>query len=236
MSLYQLNPSNKQILQATPGYPNYLLGSLNKDVASTRMQITSVSLAGTTGTVTGVVIEGQIPVVGQLVYISGAVPAYFNVNSAVILSVSAAAVPDVGVYTITFTLANTSIATTNSPGLLIAPQVETGELLSALSVAGGVFYSRELGLPSNTGPNNGRTIRADVSFPVLPGAATVALQTAEHNVDSEYKDLFTVGTVAGGVLTGGAVWQTLVVANFVRFRVYGIVGIGSSSIVGKVTI
>lgn len=236
MSLYQASPINKNVLQATAGEPTYLLGSLNRLTQATKMNISTVALSGTTATVTGTVIEGNIPVVGQLVSLSGAVPSYFNVTNAKILSVSAPASPDVGVYTITFALTNSNIGTTNSPGVALAPQIETPELFSNLSVGGADFYSLEVALQSNTGPDNGRTIRADISFPVFPGACTVYLQTAELNIPSEYRDFFTVGTVTGGVLSGGSVMQTLVVANFARLHVAGIAGIGSASIIGKVTV
>lgn len=217
----------RQVPQAVPGLPTYLIGSLNRTVAPTRIQVSTVALAGTTATVVGTVIEGQIPVINQLVTIRGAVPSYFNVTNAKILSVSAAATPDVGVYTITFTLTNSNIGTTTSPGLATAPQIEVGEAL----VAGA---SQQLSLQANTGPDNGQNIRFDVTFTTLPGAATISAQSAAIDVDSDYRTLGTVGTVTGGVLSGGSL-TILVRADFVRFNITGVSG-AASTIIAKVLV
>lgn len=215
----------RQVPAASPGFPVYLLGSYNQDVAPTRMQITSVALASPTATVVGTVIEGQIPVTGQLVTIRGAVPSYFNVTNAKILSVSAAATPDVGVYTITFSLTNSNIGTTTSPGLAVAPQIETGETLV-------VGTSQQCGLPDNTGPDNGRTVRFDVTFPTMPGSATVVAQTAALDIDSEYSTLGTVTSVTAGVQSTQSTIFTGVRGLFVRLKVTAAAGGGT--IIGKV--
>ena len=236
MSVYPSSPIGRNVLQAVPGLPVYLLGSLNRTVPDTRMTISTVALSGTTATVVGTVIEGQIPVAGQLVSIAGAVPAYFNVTNAKILSVSAAASPDLGVYTITFTLVNSGIATTNSPGIAVAPQIEVGDSCTLGDVNGGPWSSAECSIQENVNPANGKALRADVSFPVLPGAAIVTVQTAVYDIDSEYKDLATVATVTGGVLAGGSVIVANVEAVFVRFHLTGLAAAGAGKVVGKITI
>lgn len=219
--------------QAVPGLPCYLRGSLNRTVAVTVMAVTAVQLTSPTAQVTGTVIEGQVPVVGQLVSIAGAVPAYFNVTNAKITAVSAAATPDVGVYTISFALTNSNIGTTNSPGKAVAPQIEVGETI----VAGA---SISAALQSNVNPAQGRAVRFDVSFPTLPGAVTVAAQSADLDIDSEYQYIGgslatgTVVTVTGGVQTGASTVFTGMTANFVRLITSGLAG--SGKIVGKVMV
>ena len=243
MPPYQASFIGRNVQQLVPGLSCYLFGSLNRDVAPTRMTVTQVQLTSPTAQVTGIVIEGQIPVVGQLVSIQGAVPAYFNVTNAKITAVTAAATPDVGLYTISFALTNANIATTNSPGLAIAPQAEVGDAVSAVSnTTAGVaavlagFASCAAALQSNVNPSQQRAIRFDVSFPTAAGSLTVVAQSASLDIDSEYQDMGTVATLTGGVLAGGSVIFSNYTANFVRLITRTPVGIGAAKIVGKVTI
>lgn len=225
--------------QCVPGLPAYLLGSFNRLVPPTKMTVTSVALSGTTATIGVLVIEGQIPTAGQLVSIAGAVPSYFNVTNAPILSVSAATSPDLGVYTITFSLTNSGIVTTISPGLAIAPQVEIGDALVAEA-------SSAASLQANVNPAQGRSVRFDVTFPVLPGAAIVYAQSADLDIDSQYTNLGTVASVVGGVVQGAntnapntsSVYFTGVTAGFVRFYIpqSGLAAYASATIVGKVLV
>lgn len=229
--------------QCTPGLPCWLFGSFNDDVPNTVMTVTAVQLTSPTAQVTGVVTEGQIPTVGQLVSITGAVPSYFNVVNAKITAVSAAATPDVGVYTISFALTNSNIGTTASPGKAVAPQIEIGDTLAinnGSTATANASASCAASLQANVNPAQGRSVRFNVSFPVLPGAVTVAAQSAILDIDSEYTYLggslatATVASVAGGVKTGGSVVFTGVTATFVRLIVSGLAGTGT--VVGKVLV
>ena len=229
MPPFQASPIGRNLLQAVPGLPVYLWGSLNRTVAPTRMTVTAVQLTSPTAQVTGTVIEGQIPVVGQLVSISGAVPAYFNVTNAKITAVSAAATPDVGVYTISFALTNANIPTTASPGLAIAPQVEVGE-----SVVNGA--SIPVALQANVNPDQGRTIRADVEFSAPSGgSATVTLQSAD-SLDGTWEDLAVVAQMTGGTPTHGSVVLPGITANFLRYNNSALAGVSSATIVAKVLV
>jgi hypothetical protein len=223
--------------QAVPGLPAYCFGSLNRNVAPTIMAVTAVQLTSPTAQVTGTVIEGQIPVVGQLVSIAGAVPSYFNVTNAKITAVSAAATPDIGVYTISFALTNSNIGTTNSPGKAIAPQIEIGDTLAinnGTTATANASASASVAIQENINPANGKSIRADVTFPTKPGAATVALQTSVLDIDSEFTTLGTVASVTGGVVSGQTVIFANVEALFFRFLVTGLAGTGT--VVAKGTI
>jgi hypothetical protein len=228
-----------QTIQLVPGLPGYLLGSYNRLVPPSRMYVQSVALSGTTATVVVRVIEGQIPVVGQLISISGAVPSYFNVTNVAITGVSLPASPDLGIFTITFTLVNSGQTTIASPGLAVAPQLEVGSVLVAGS-------SIAAALQSNVNPANGRSVRFDISFPTLPGAALVYAQSADLDIDTEYQNLGTVASVTGGVVAGAstngpngcAVIFTGVTAGFVRVTIpqSGLAGYGGATIVCKVSI
>lgn len=241
MPLFQQSPNNKNVLQATSGLPTYLLGSLNRTAAPTRMRVTAVASSGATFTYTVTVIEGNLPVVGQLVSVSGcAVNSQFNVTNAKIASVSFVDVPEDGIGTFTVTQAGTFVPQTPEVGFAIAPQIETAETILSLSPSGASFASREVSLQDNTGPDNLFTIRAIAIFPVLPGAATVVIQTADLDIDSDFQTAVTVAVVAGGVLPGGGneagVVLTGLRVRFARFLVSGIAGYGSASIIGKVLI
>jgi hypothetical protein len=198
-----------------------------------------VALAGTTATVVVLVVEGQIPTVGQLISLAGAVPAYFNVTNAPILTVSASANPDLGIYTLTFALTNSGIVTTVSPGLAVAPQLEIGEALIAQS-------SIAAALQSTVSSAQERAVRFDVSFPVIPTAAIVYAQSADQDIDTEYQNLGTVASVVGGVVqgaslngpNGSSVIFDGVTARFVRLSTpaSGLSGFAGAFIVGKVTV
>lgn len=227
MPIYQLNPLGRNRLQASPGLPAYLLGSLNRLVAPTKMNVTSGAVATNVGTITGYVKEGNAPTVGQLLYISGASAAYFNVNGATILTVSAAHVPDDGIYTLTFALTHADVTVSTLTGDAIAPQIEIGETV----VAGDSIAAA---LQTNTGPENPENPRFDVSFPTLPTSCTVDAYSASIDVDSEYTLLTNVATVTGSTLSGGSIIFNGLTANFVRFHVSGVVG--SGKIIAKVTV
>lgn len=227
MPPYVASPIGRNVLQAVPGLPAYCYGSLNRLAAPTRMNITSGSVTTNVATITGTVVEGNIPVVGQLVSIAGCSNSTFNVTNVSIATVSAAASPDLGVYTITFALVTSNIGNGALTGSAIAPQVEIGDTLVNGS-------SQAIALQANTGPNNGRSLKVDVTFPTVPVAATIAVQTAQIDLDSEYVTLGTVASVAGSSVTGQSLIFTGIVADFVRLNTSGLSG--SGKVVGKVLV
>lgn len=229
MPAYQAVPQNKQVQLAVSGLTAYLLGSHNRLVAATSMTVTSVQLIGTTATIGVIVKEGNVPTVGQLVSITGAVPSYFNVSNSAITAVSSAATPDAGVYTIQFTLVNSNTTQISSPGLAVAPQIEISETLFSGA-------SAQLCIQSNTGPQNGRSIRFDVSTTGTVGAAVVKAQSADYDIDSEYQDLGTILSITGGVSSGGSATFVDVLERFVRFNVTAVAGNTSGKIIGKVLV
>ena len=236
MSRYQTSPQNKHIEQCVPGLSVYLLGSLNRLVAPTRMRVTAVQSSGAVFTYYVTVIEGNLPVAGQLISVSGcAVDTQFNLTGATIASVSFADVPEDGIGSLTVTHTGNFYAKTADVGSAQAPQVEVGETMAP----GGTFSSAPCAIQSNTGPNNARSIRFDVGFPTLPGAVTVTAQTADFDLDSEYSDLAQVAVVPA--TPAQSVFSLVFVgaiAQFVRFKVSGLAATGGSygTIVAKVTV
>ncbi len=239
MAIYQGSPIQRKVSQAVPGLPAYALGSLNYTVAPTVMRITSVALASPTATVVGVVTDGNAPTVGQLVSLAGAVPSYFNVTNVKITAVTQINTPDDGTYSIQFSLTGSNIGTTLSPGKAVAPQIEIGD---SLTLGGtGTWSSAAIAIQANTGPNDGRSVRFDISFPVAGTSSVVVYaQSADLDIESEYKDLATVTALVAGVTNDGTTAAAVIIANtlqrFVRFQLRNIIAPGASTIVGKVTV
>jgi hypothetical protein len=238
MSLYQSDPLNKHVLQAVPGLPTYLLGSLARTVAPTRMTITAVASNGATQTYSVIVTEGQLPVAGQLVSVNGCTTnAQFNVVNAVIASVSFTNIPENGVGTFTVTQAGSTYVQTPDVGYALAPQIETGESFSVLSPSGQPFYSQEVALMDNTGPDLPFTIRGECSFPVIPGACTVQLYGADFNGSTaNYSLIGTFGVVSGGAVSQFSAVFTNIRLRFILVYVSGIAGAGAAKIVAKVLV
>ena len=231
MPAYVFNPIGKTVQQAVPGLPAYLLGSLNRLAAPTRMNITNVQIAANVATLTVQVIEGNLPVANQVVWVSGCSNATFNSSATstgyVITGASFTNVPENGIGTITFALVNAPITSVAATGSAQAPQVEVGETIAAESSVG-------IALQANTGPENGRSILFEVTFPTLPTAVTVSVQGADIDLDSEYVGFGTIATVSGSVQSGQALYFESVRYNFVRFSVTSLTG--SGTICAKVTV
>jgi len=227
MPAYNTNPQTKPAVQtAVPGLPCYFWGSLNRLVAPTRMTLISGSILTNVATIVAQVIEGNIPVVGQLITVIGS-NSNFSVTNVAIATVSAALAPDTGVYTITYAKTASNQPSVPLTGPAIAPQIEIGETL-----ANGA--SIPFALQSNIGPNNGMDIRVDVTFPTIPTTMNVDVQTAMVDLDSEYVILGTVSSVAGSTVTGQSQIFTDVRANFIRLNNTTLAG--SGKIIGKLLV
>jgi hypothetical protein len=218
------NKGGNQPRQMTPGFSTYLFGAWPSDKAPTRFLINTVALTSNVATLTGTVIEGDIPVVGAFVTVQGTVVAggAFNVIDTALTAVSISATDGTG--TISFSLTHADVAATGDGGFANIPQSETSETL-----ANGASIPATI--PFQTAKMSGnRTVTAVVTFPTLPTAVTVYLQGALRDRDSEYENLgtTTVSTVSGGTLTVGPVASfTLDMHPFYRFNVSGLSGSGT---------
>lgn len=226
MPSYQKGQSNRNVPQATPGLPVYLLGSFSYTTAATRMVITNLSLTSNVAILTVNVTEGNAPVVNQVVTITNANPSYLN-GQYTISAVNQNTTPDTGVWTITIAVTHANVTSSPAQGLALAPVLEVGETIAAID-------SLQCALQSNTGPDNARSIRADVSIGSGISAVQVDIYSAVLDLDSEYQILGTVLLTATSTPTYGSIILTGIVANFVRFHVSGLVG--SGTIIGKVTV
>jgi hypothetical protein len=123
---YSNNPLTKVKL-ALPGYATYFWGSLSDTISPTKMTISQVALASNVATLTVQVIEGNVPVAGQLVTVTGTQTSSgeFNVTAVAIASVSINATTGAG--TITYALTGSNVSATADSGLAVAPQAPTYE-------------------------------------------------------------------------------------------------------------
>jgi hypothetical protein len=85
--------------------------------------------------------------------------------------------------------------------------------------------SQQFALPSYAGfPENGRTIRWQVSFSAAPSAVTVQLQTAMNDVDAQYAIPTGATNMTTSLTAGDNLVASGVRANFVRAKVTSITG------------
>lgn len=225
---------------AYPGKPAYFFGSLNTNADDTYARVSNVSLATNVATVKVTIYRGNIPVVGQLITISGTTTASgaFNVNGVAITGVSAVTA-DQGIYNITFALTHADVGSTADAGMVIIPVQEVAEALAnGTSVA---IY-----VPSNELRDLGqKSITVATTFPSLPTAATVTLYSAIANNpqagDPEWTQMGVVATVAGGAITaptnaspnGGVATFTTPAGRFFRVVVSGVSGGTNPSLICK---
>jgi hypothetical protein len=85
--------------------------------------------------------------------------------------------------------------------------------------------SQQFALPSYTGfPENGRTIRWQISFATAPTPVNIHLQTAINDVDAQYAVPTGAANMSSTLTAGDSLVATGVRANFVRAKVIAISG------------
>lgn len=117
---YSSNPLSA-IQLALPGTCTYFWGSLSDRVAPTKMTVSNVALTTNVATLTVQVIEGNVPVAGQLVTVTGtqSTSGLFNVTAIAIASATINATTGAG--TITFALTHANVGSAADSGLAVAP-------------------------------------------------------------------------------------------------------------------
>jgi hypothetical protein len=229
MPQYQSTPFKPQPELLVAGRPSYVWGSYNDRTGPTQGNVISNSSVGTLATLTFLVTAGNIPTVGSLITVVGcARSANFNVTNATVLSVSTTDQGASGVVTVTYNVTTTTIGTGVDGGQVIIPQPEIGEaLVNGASVPVAKVFNNAI-------VDQSEIITVAVSFPIIPKAATIILQEALVDLDSEYSNIAVVATVANSTIGGSVVVPTSiqVAGRFYRLWNEGVVGIGT--IVGKI--
>ena len=207
------------------GVPEYLYGSYASDVALTRLLVSEVALTSNVATLTVQVVEGNIPAVGSTISVQGTATGAgeFNVTRIPLTAVSINA--STGAGTVSFDLTGTNVTTTADTGEAIVDTPEVGETIAeGSSIAAAALYHQDI-------PPGSRAISASVTVTGIT-AATIKLQGANFNEDSQFTDVATVLTVASSTPYYGQSVSDGVDYLFYRLNVSGLSGTGT--IVGKV--
>jgi hypothetical protein len=234
MPQYVKSPFKQVPALLIAGIPYYVFGSFDDKSSPTTGNVISNSAVTTTGTLTYMTTQGNVPSVGDLITVVGTANSagVFNVTNASIATVSAANDANgfqSGVVTVTYTINSTSQGTTADGGQVIIPRSELGEALvnNTATVPVAVPSTQLMA-------NQSKTVNATVKFTGNPTTATAYLQGAIFDVDSEYEDLGII-TNAGSPTTG----PTLEVADsayrFYRVRFANVTGGASPKAIAKIT-
>lgn len=221
MPAYDNSPFKALPKLLVPSQNIYLLGSLNTLISDTKMSISSVALTATAATIGVQITEGNIPAVGSFISIRGTQTSsgLFNVNNALVTAVAINAVTGAG--TISFTTTTGTVATTPDSGQAIIPVPEIPETLAVGASVAAAFSAND------TAGSSVKIVAAAVNFPTIPTSATVVLQGALRNVDSEFVTLGTVATVAAGAVTLEQAQFPNIMYEFLRFNVTALTGTGT---------
>jgi hypothetical protein len=220
MPAYVAPPLGKAIA-LLPGVVGYSFGGFNDRTPPARLSIQSVSVTSDVVTINCTLLEGLIPLVGQLITVRGLqTAAAMNVTNVAIASISLNATTGVG--TITYDATTPNVSTTTDSGLAIVPLLETTDTLAAGS--GQQFAMQAAsGLASNS---------RDIGWSVEDtGGATYTanLQVADFDIDADY-------TTIASVTAKGQQTAIGVRANFVRINLSGVSGGTSPTIIAKILV
>jgi hypothetical protein len=193
---------------AVSGTPCYFYGSLNQDQQDMQAQVTSVACASNVATIAITIQQGNVPAVGNLLWVTGTTNASgaYNVSGVAIASVTAVSAA-LGTYTLTYACTTADLSTAAAAGKAIVPVPEVAEAVAA-------NQSVAIYVPSQEPVDNGvRSITVATTFPTLQastGAATVTLYTAINNngipvgtAGTEWTSMGVVATAAAGAQTVG---------------------------------
>lgn len=219
---------------ATPllvvGVPAYSAGSLRPGPTA-RFKITQSAVAANVVTLTGAIVEGNIPTVGDLIYVHGTTRGAGALNTSVGIAITGVTInATTGIGTITYPVTTGNLGTLADPGDASIVPGETAEA----SVPNQSYTA--FALPHDT---NNRSISISVAYPSAPGAIKFSLQAAIRNVDAEYVEIIKDETAAGTYSDSGApgsqsnqLWPGA--WNFVRYKDTGSSGGSSPTVIAKI--
>ncbi len=203
MSLYVKSPFKQPPTLLVEGKTEYVFGSWNDKTGATIGSVISDSAVTTTGTLTFIVLSGNVPAVGSLITVVGTANGggNFNVTNAQILTVVSTSA---GVVTVTYAITSSTVAAgTPDGGQVIIPQPELGD-----NITTGVTTSVPVAVPGAPSQQSGKSLSVTVKLPAQQlgvasslSAVTVVIQGANFDEDAQYN---TVGTItAAGTSVGG---------------------------------
>lgn len=199
----------------------YFFGSKKTGQPNTRIAITSISANGSNiATVVGTILEGPVPIIGNLITIQGISTAAYNVTNVALTNVVLSTNSD-GTVVLTFACTTSLLAQTLASGFAIVPIAEVAEALTNNS------SSVQCAVQSPTGQdNNAKTVTWQTSYPSVPGSITATLQASLVDIDSEYSTVDTSTALAGEIRN-----VTLDGGNFLRVRITNLTGAAPTGII-----
>jgi hypothetical protein len=248
---YQLTPFKQPPQLLIQGKPEYVFGNLNDKTSPTTGYVISDSAVTTTATLVFQIKDGNIPIPGALITVTGTANSagVFNVTNAVILTV---VVNDYGVCTVTYAIASTAQASTADAGQVIIPQIEIGDNLTAALVSALPYSSVPVAAvvgATVTGRSTSATVTLPTSsaaFPSTLSGVTVVIQASNVDRDDHYNTIGTITTAGAagstydwqsgeGISTTGTLAAGSV--NVLSFRFYRLqvtVATGAGYVVGTI--
>lgn len=232
------NDPQVAVQSLTPGVPAYSAGSLPSGPTG-RFAITNTSVTTNVVTLTGSLIEGNIPAVGDLIFVHGTSRNAGGLNSSVGIAIaSVSIVAATGIGTITYPKTTANLASLAEAGYAEINPAEVAET-SVPNQAYRAFAVPKL-VPE-LGSNRSATVT--ISFPSAPAAILISLQGSMRNIDAEFVDLIHNVTAAGTYSDSGAPAQEAATAqfwpgswNFLRLKDAGSSGGTNPTIIGKICI
>jgi hypothetical protein len=221
MPAYVAPPLGKAIA-LLPGIVGYSFGGFNDRTPPARLSIQSVSVTSNVVTLNCTLLEGLIPLVGQLITVRGLqTAAAMNVTNVAIASISLNLTTGIGTITYAATTPNVAASTPDS-GLAIVPLSETTDTMA--NGSGQQFAMQAAsGLASNS---------RDIGWSIesFGGATfTANLQVSDTDADADYTTVATMTSAGQATVTG-------IRANFVRINLSGVSGGTSPTAIGKILV
>jgi hypothetical protein len=217
MPAYDASGFQKSAL-LTPGLPGYSFGSFDDHQPLAKFLINQVQIATNVATITGVLVEGNIPAVGQLISVrytqTGA--GEFNVSNVAISAVSIASATGIG--TISYSLTGSNVGPVADAGVALIQVAEQSETLSATGAG------RQFAVPT-VFPQAGQARGGITWSTALTGVTgiAVALEGAEKDIASQYKAIDSSTATAGET----RFVEAPVSVNFLRINVTSVTGTGT---------
>lgn len=182
---------------AMKGVPAYFFGSFDQRIGNTNLYITKVALTSNVATLTVQLMNGPIPIVGDLISVinSASTGGVFNVNRSMITGVTIDS--STGAGTITFALVNANVSQAADNGSVIVEPAEIAETLAEGASQAVIIQAPEC--------DSQFTLPFAVTFTTKPTAVTVTLQQAINANTGEWTNTTTAVTVAASAYTTGPV-------------------------------
>ena len=220
------------VKQLVLGKPEFLIGNWPDNVALGRFIITNLVGSGTAVTVTGAMIEGNVPAIGDLISIHATTADSGNLNSVASAKITAVSLNAAGVGTIQFSSSETFASTPDSGLAVIMPQITSESLTAsgALVLAATIPVAVQESEPAF---NKGRTITVNffVDTNTQSTTLTANLQEAMIDLDSEYVNINSTPDFSfATTITGGQTKQyTLQGSRLYRLKLAATSGTGAST-------